>query len=89
MLKIYVNGNEVIALKATMDLRIGKELKIMGSEYYIESVESTREYVRVDCVDEYSWKSRRIDASTIRTGTITSSALAGMSVNSKNPFDRR
>lgn len=77
MIKILINGNEIIEFNGYMDLRTGQQLKVLGNKYYIKEVESTKECVKVELISEYEWENRfklshglvgRIDSGIINTG---------------------
>lgn len=88
MIKIFLNKNEIIEFNGTMDLRIGRPVKILGQQYYIINVESTREYVKVE-VSENKF-SLQIDGKTVATGVINTGNTFSNKVSSvrTNPFDR-
>ncbi|GAA0092985.1 hypothetical protein UT300009_30150 [Paraclostridium bifermentans] len=61
MIKIFVNGLEVITLEATMDLRLGRKITFLGTEYAIQQVESTQNEMKVYLVHEKDFKPKHDD----------------------------
>lgn len=69
MIKIFVNGLEVITLEATMDLRLGRKITFLGTEYVIQDIESTTTEIKVYLVHEKDFKFKvRNDAIGITVG---------------------
>lgn len=56
MIKLFINGLEVIALKATMDLRLGRKVTFLGTEYAIQDIESTTTEIKVYLVHEKDFR---------------------------------
>lgn len=87
MIKILLNGNEIVEFKGHMDLRIGQEIKILGCKYYIKSVESTRVCVKVE-VEKEQKRSIKINGSPFGMGTINGGYTSAKLRYNTNPFDR-
>lgn len=89
MIKILINGNEVIEFNGHMDLRIGQQLKVLGNKYYIKEVESTKECVKVELVSEREWENRlkiQMDAKTLTHGLL--GRIDSGTINTgRNPFN--
>lgn len=87
MIKILLNGNEVIEFSGNMDLRIGQEIKILGCKYYIKDVKSTREHVKVEVGEELKC-SIKIDGKALGMGVLNSGHINTKASFGRNPFDR-
>lgn len=88
MIKIVLNGNTIVEFEGTMDLRIGKEVKILGTKYCIKNVKSTREYVKVE-VEEEQRCSITLDGKPFGVGMLHSGVMnPPVSRLDRNPFSR-
>ena len=65
MIKIFINEQEIITLKATMDVRIGKRINFLGSEYFIDRVSTTKEFINVYCIDKHTWAEKKKNENVI------------------------
>lgn len=52
MIRILLNGNEVIKFHGNMDLRLGKPVTILGTKYVIQKIRSTVDFVEVIIEEE-------------------------------------
>lgn len=90
MIKILLNGNEVVQFNGTMDLRIGQEVKVLGSKFYIKNIESTRSCVKVE-IEEEQKCSLKIDGTRLATSVINTghiNTLGSKTSYGRNPFDK-
>lgn len=81
MIKIFLNGNEIIKFKGYMDLRKNQEVDILGETYVIDKIESTELYTRVDV--------KKQQVSYITGGSITADKInpSKAKINTINPFN--
>ena len=81
MIKIFLNGNEIIKFKGYMDLRKNQEVDILGETYVIDKIESTELYTRVDV--------KKQQVSYIIGGSITADKInpSKAKINTINPFN--
>lgn len=90
MIKILLNGNEVVEFNGNMDLRIGQEVKILGNRFYIKNVESTRTCVKVEISEEQKC-SIKIDGKALGMGIVNTGHVNSLNTKTsygRNPFDR-